>query len=214
MLRRSSLIALLLLCACPKPAPEADEFIVNCEGAATGTAVTSDESFTSFIEAEAAGRAVKDPCKSPELLSPTVGPLDRSTPPIFSFRPSHASCALPVRSPGALGCRARPQRPSAAAVLGELARSLVEGTAYAHCAAVTGENYLFRIHFGDADEPAYTAMLSVTSFTPDRAIWERAISSHAGQTAQLTIERGVFLRGDLNEGPYVQSEPYTLTVSN
>lgn len=214
MLRRCSLIALLLLCACPKAAPEADEFIVNCEGAMAGSPTTSDESFTLFIEAEAANKVVKDPCKSPELLSPLTGPLDRHTPPTFSFRPTHASCLAPVKAPGALGCRVRPQRPSAAAALGELARSLVEGTAYAHCAAVTGENYLFRIYFGESDEPAYTAMLSVTSFTPAAAIWERVMSSHAGQTARITIERGYLSSGVVTEGPYVQPEPYTLTVGN
>ena len=57
-------------------------------------------------------------------------------------------------------------------------------------------------------------MLSVTSFTPAAAIWERAMSSHAGQTARITIERGYLSSGSVTEGPYVQPEPYTLTIGN
>ena len=28
----------------------------------------------------------------------------------------------------------------------------------------------------------------------------------------LTLQRAVFLRGDINEGPYTQPQPYTFTV--
>ena len=55
-------------------------------------------------------------------------------------------------------------------------------------------------------------MLSVTSYTPDAVKWRAAMGGRSGQAFTLTIERAVFFRGDINQGPYVQPTPYGFTV--
>jgi hypothetical protein len=90
---------------------------------------------------------------------------------------------------------------------------VLEGVAEAHCGAFTGTNYLLRLsHAGEA-APVYMSVLSVNSYTPDGAIWNQKLGAHRGQTLQLTIERAVFFRGDIMEGPFVQPQPYTVTVT-
>ncbi len=205
--------ALLLLAGCPSASRDVDEYVVSCEAAAVGQPSTSDENFIRFAEAEAAGRFSADACRSPELLTPAPGTaLDLNGPPVISFRPAHADCAGAAPVDGPLGCRARP-RPSAAERTLSFAADLVVPTAHAHCAAFTGDNYLLRVTVAGEARPLYTAMLSVTSFTPDAQAWKRALSGRSGQSVSLTIARGGFLRGDLNEGPYVRPQPYTFTLA-
>ena len=81
-----------------------------------------------------------------------------------------------------------------------------------HCGAFSGENYLLElVKAGDAD-PVYMSLLSVTSYTPDAEIWKKALSGRSGQTLTLTIQRAIFLRGDIMEGPYVQPTGVSLQV--
>jgi hypothetical protein len=56
-------------------------------------------------------------------------------------------------------------------------------------------------------------MLSVTSYTPDADTWKRVLSGARGKTVSVTIAKAAFLRGDINEGPYIQPQPYTFTVA-
>ena len=67
------------------------------------------------------------------------------------------------------------------------------------------------MHAGET-AAVYSAMLSLTSFTPDATIWKKAMAGRQGQTLTLTIERAVFFRGDINQGPYLQPLPYPFVV--
>ena len=200
----------LLGCSHQNNPPGADEYIVDCTVNASQFA--SDDSFAKFTEAEAAGRVTTDDCKSPELLGPSFGAtLSAGAPPLFLFNPIH-SCGVvrPTDSPrryvGGTGAR-----PMWLSVL-KFTADLLEGTAEARCGAFSGENYLFRIRRAGDSTPLYTALLSVTSFQPDPAIWRRAFAGRNGQTVSVTIERAIFLGGSINEGPYVQSQPYSFPV--
>ena len=89
---------------------------------------------------------------------------------------------------------------------------VIERTAQAHCAPFTGENYLFRLTREGEVAPLYTAMLSVGTFTPDSPIWNRVMQGRGGQMLTVTLERAVFLMGDIVEGPFAPTEIITLTV--
>ena len=190
----------------------ADEYIVNCEGADAG-AVTSDEDYTKFIEADSAGTVVPDACRSPLLSAPAPGTkLDPAQPPVFTFSAVHPTCALHRERGMRFGCLQRPPgQPGWSSAL-ESALALVIKPAEAHCAAITGENYLFRLAHAGETAAVYSAMLSLTSFTPDPAVWKKAIAGRQGQTLALTIERAIFFRGDINQGPYLQPQPYLFVV--
>jgi len=197
----------LLGCSHQNNPTNADEYIVDCT--VNASMFASAESFAKFTEAEAVGRVTADDCKSPELLGPSFGAtLSAGAPPLFLFNPIHTCGAGgPTGSPRryALGARARPMWLSVM----KFAADLLEGTAEARCGAFSGENYLFRIRRAGDSTPLYTALLSVTSFQPDPAIWRRALSGRNGQTVSVTIERAIFSGGSINEGPYVQSQPYS-----
>ncbi len=212
---RHALITLGLLasfgCSHQGNTTSADEYIVDCT--ANGTQFASDESFVKFTEAEAARQVTADACKSPELFGPSSGAtVSIGAPPLFIFNGTHTCAAQRSTSP-ARGCAIRRRQPSPL-WLGALkfGASLLEGTAEAHCGAFSGENYLFRVTRTGDSTPLYTALLSVESFQPDPGIWRRALSGRAGQTISVTIERAIFFRGSINEGPYVQPEPYPFSV--
>jgi len=198
----------------PSSPAGADEYILNCEGVDGGSVpVTSDENFTKFIEADSAQRVIKDPCQSPLLTAPAIGTrLDPAHAPTFTFSATHPTCALHRDSGTRFGRLLREEQQPRWSKALESCLALVIRAAEAHCGAITGENYLFRLaHAGDK-APVYSAMLSVTSFTPDAAIWQKALAGRQGQSLTLTIERAIFLRGDISQGPYVQPQPYTFVV--
>ena len=212
---RHALITLGLLalfgCSHQNNPTNADEYIVDCT--ANASQFASDESFGKFIEAEGAGRVTADDCKSPELLGPSFGAtLSAGAPPLFLFNPIHTCGAQgSTGAPGRYAVGTSRARPIWRSVL-KFAGDLLEGTAEAHCGTFTGENYLFRIRRAADSTPLYTALLSVTSFQPDPAIWRRALSGRNGQTVSVTIERAIFSGGSINEGPYVQSQPYSFPI--
>lgn len=215
---RSSIVFLALLAtiSCSSNnggTPTVDEYIVDCTATDGGQGFASDENFVKFVEAESANRVVPDGCLSPELTAPNPSiRLDARTPPTFTFHATHVTCGLSRPSAPAYGCLSlKSGRPLWSRLL-HAGAGLLEGTAEAHCGAFTGENYYFRFKRSGESNPVYSAMLSVTSFTPDTTIWQRALSGRSGQTLSLTIERGFFLRGDINQGPYVQPQPYSFTV--
>ncbi|HJZ88943.1 MAG TPA: hypothetical protein VKN99_27410 [Polyangia bacterium] len=191
--------------------PPPDEYIVNCDSAADAGTFTSDENYSAFVNAEAAHRVLADPCKSPQLATPTPGStLDRSTPPMIAFANKGPTCQLRLAQPVLMAACRLHQAP----LWRKLVRAfLLEGVAEAHCGAFSGENYLLRLlHAGEA-KPVYMAMLSVTSFTPDPIIWQKAMRSRNGQTLTMTIERALFFRGDIMDGPYIQPQPYSFQVA-
>ncbi len=181
----------------------ADEYVYDCMTAPSGvTTFATDESFVAFINKAAAGGVTADDAKAPKLLSPGPGAtLSASTPPQFAFQ-AMASAPRPVgRIQFAMPCP-RPSR---------LPRWLsFEGTAHAHCAGVSGDNYLLRVTQGGT--ALYTAILSVTSFTPTAAVWKRALDGRAGQMVTIAIERATFLRGDITNGPFAPANPPAFAV--
>lgn len=189
------------------------EFIVACENAAAGVVAATDETYTKFVEAESARRLLSDPCKSPELTSPSESDGLRSgQPPTFSFRPAHSVCLLKsTTNAGRLACNARRGKVGFFGVARFLGDLLIP-SAHAHCPAVSGENYYLKI-VTDQSTVIYSAILSVTSFTPDAAIWASAFRGQTNRRVNLTIERGIFLRGDLIEGPYVQPRAYSFQIN-
>ena len=86
----------------------------------------------------------------------------------------------------------------------------VAGEAQAHCGAISGTNYYFKVLPQNGTIPLYTAMLSVESFTPDAAKWQKALSGRSGQTVSVVIERAEFLKGDITDGPYAQRSTFTV----
>lgn len=194
--------AAVFAAACSTPAPPqdgADEYVLNCEGVDGGQGVTSDENWSKFVEAEAARSVKPDGCKSPDVSSPAEGAvLDPSAPPTVTFLATHATCGLEEhRRVRFGGCPpAREGWPTRA--LGLL---LLESPALAHCGAITGDNYYLKLATASG-ELVYSAMLSVTTFTPDPAIWKARLAAHAGESLELTIARAVFLKGDISDGPF------------
>lgn len=189
-----------------------DEVINSCEGLPAGQPFASDESWTKFVEAEAAGRLTSEDCRSPALTVPAPGStVDRNMPPTITFTGTQPACAQ-ARGEGRGPAQACSRKPGAGR-LGHLWKLISPiGVAHAHCPAVDGPNYLLRIA-DSADKTIYTALLSVTSFTPKADVWRKAMSGRGGQTVRVTIQRGMFVRGNIMEGPFVQKQPFTLTVA-
>jgi len=191
---------------------QADEYITACEQAQPGMPSASDETYRAFIEAEAAGQVKVDDARAPALTEPASRLLRTSQAPDFAFTvPSiKASAPYPARA-AVIACRAG-GRPGI--VRRWWNRLSWEGTAFAHCPAFSGENYLFRLF--DPRHPervAYEAVLSVTKFSPDFAIWRKKMDGRIGQDLTLTLMRAVFSQGRITEGPFVRSVPSTFVFS-
>jgi hypothetical protein len=75
---------------------------------------------------------------------------------------------------------------------------------------VSGDNYLVRLI--DQDVAIYTALLSVTAFTPGTAVWRRALDGRIDHGATVTIERVTFSAGAVTAGPYVATSAPTFSV--
>lgn len=206
--------ALLALGSChghSDEGPRADEYFYDCEAAPAGLATfATDESFALFVNKEAAGALVTNDGLAPVLTVPVVGTtLTAGTPPKFSFDPRREQATAPSRGGGGRFVRAcrRPSRWDRIAGF-----FTFEGVAHAHCGAVTGENYLFRVTDGTAQ--VYTAVLSVTSFTPHATVWQKALGGRVGRTLTITIARAVLVKGKIDEGPYVPTMPPTFVVGS
>jgi len=211
-MRLTWLALFLLACgdnAAPQP-PTPDEYVIDCETATDAGTFASDENYSAFINKEAAGALVKDCTKAPQLTSPQAGAvLDPAAPPTISFNDTPATCKSCKPSPIRMAACNLGRQPFWRRVLKAF---VLEGVAEAHCGAFTGTNYLLRLtHAGDS-APVYLSVLSVTSYTPDATIWSRKLGAHRGQTLSLTIERAIFFRGDIMDGPFVQPTPYTFMV--
>jgi hypothetical protein len=77
---------------------------------------------------------------------------------------------------------------------------------------VSGVNYLFRFEDPESKAAIYTAVLSVTSFTPNAAKWSAKLAGRQGQPIQLTLMRAVFTAGTITDGPFVATTKTTYTV--
>jgi len=202
------------LCACSggdtQQEAAADEYIVDCTGTDAGTGVTSDENLAAFINAEASGKLKVDPCKAPVIKSPT-GTLSATTPPSIAFDDQNTSpsCLSPPIHPRT-GLRQVPRQQPGYSRVVEALLARACGEAQAHCGAITGTNYYFKVMPQNGTTPIYTAMLSVVSFTPDAAKWQKAMSGRNGQNVTVAIERAVFFKGDISDGPYSTQATFTV----
>jgi hypothetical protein len=205
----------LALCACSSgnstdEGPQADEYFVDCAGTDAGTGVTSDENFAAFINAEASNRVKNERCNSPELTSPaTSDKLSVQTPPSIVFNDVPLSCAAAPIRPRTGFRRVPRQQPGYSRVI-EAVLARMTTDAQAHCGAISGTNYYFKVLPQGSTTPLYTAMLSVTQFTPDAAKWQKAMSGRNGQTVTVVIERAIFLKGDINQGPFAMQANFTV----
>jgi hypothetical protein len=188
-----------------------DEYVTDCEGAAGGAAFASDESWASFVNAHAAKTVTVDDCLAPQVTMPAAGAeLDPEVAPYIAFLARRASC-------GQQGLLRTVPRPGlcAPAQEGWLTRALglllLESPALAHCPAVTGTNYWLKLSTASG-EVVYSALLSVTTYTPNAAIWKAKLSAHRGEALTLVVERGEFSAGDLRSGPFAPPTGVPLKV--
>ncbi len=189
--------------------PGADEYFYDCEGSppASLKVFATDEGFVEFINKATANAYMMSETQAPVLTAPAAGGgLSASAPPQVVFR----SAAMTFDRSG--NGRPPASRPRS---LWSRARSWLsfEGTAWAHCPAVTGETFLFQLTADGAKDPAYTAFLSVTSFTPGAAKWKAALGPLAGKTVNLRLARAVFSQGSITLGPFVSPTPVTFNVT-
>ncbi len=191
--------------------PQADEYFYGCEGnpPAGITIFATDESFGEFANQEAAVGLKTDDVQAPKLVSPAVGStISGNVPPAFTFKATPMALFRGTR-PGASPAACKVERSRWAAVSRFLSW---EGTAYAHCTAVNGDNYLFRVSKDGQTKPLYTAQLSVTTFTPGAAKWKGALAGLSGQMVTLTLARAIYSKGAITNGPFVASTPIKFTV--
>jgi hypothetical protein len=92
----------------------------------------------------------------------------------------------------------------------EAALARVTTDAQAHCGALSGFNYYFKVLPQGGTTPLYTAMLSVTQFTPDAAKWQKAMSGRNGQTVTVVIERADFFKGEILQGPFATQKNFVV----
>ena len=88
---------------------------------------------------------------------------------------------------------------------------VLERTAEAHCPATSGDKYLLRLETSTGDA-VFTAMLSVTTYTPDAAKWSQKLAGKQGQTLTLTLMRATFSGEAIAAGPFKATPAPTFTV--
>ena len=199
--------------------PQADEYVVDCETADGGFAA-SDEDFAAVVNAEAAGTVMTTPADSlPVLTLPAAGAtLSASAPPTFSITgPTTAAATATRGATMTMACRApaatKRKRPSrfgriVSAIESEL---VLVRTAEAHCPATSGDKYLLRLQTSSGD-PVFTAMLSVTTYTPDAAKWAQKMASRDGQTLTVTLMRATFSGQAIAAGPFMTTPAPTFLI--
>jgi hypothetical protein len=205
------LIALALLAplaGCPDgegdEASGADEYFYDCESAPAGVTVyATDESFRAIADKESARSVTVSDAEAATVVSPAPGAtLSASTPPTFMLRTPTAALVPP--GPG--GCP--PRRPRWWQRLSPV------GVAHAHCPGVTGDNMLVRLTPAGSTTAAYTALVSVTSFTPRADRWRAAMGRRKGQTMTLTILRAGLAGGRVTIGPFAPSQSASFNVGD
>jgi hypothetical protein len=80
--------------------------------------------------------------------------------------------------------------------------SRISGEAQAHCGAISGINYYFKVLPAGGGTPLYSAMLSVTTFTPNATKWRTAMAGRSGQTVTVVLEGANLVKGEILDGPF------------
>jgi hypothetical protein len=189
---------------------DADDYFFSCDEAPGGVTVyATDESFRAIIDKEAAGEVEAKDAEAATLMSPASGAtLTAAAPPTFVLRTPVAQLA-PVLPPAPLP--AAPRRPLWRRAWTWLAPI---GTAWAHCPGVTGDNFLLRLTREGDPKPVYTALVSVTSFTPRAEAWRKALEGRSGQTLKLSLIRAGLTGGRVTSGPFRTTQTVTFTVGS
>jgi len=206
-------LTVILACGACKSSEEAeanaDEYFYQCADSKRPDALTvfaTDEAYREFIDRVTATGFMKNDGQAPMLMTPAAdGTVSAATPPTFSF-----TAGMVLRTNDAVHPRLPPRPPSRWAWLKDA--FTLERKAWAHCPNVTGTLYLVQLTPEGAKEPAYQALASVLSFTPDAAVWKSKLQPLAGKRVSLTLARGVFSMGHLELGPFVASKDLKLTV--
>jgi hypothetical protein len=203
-------VTLLLFAACHShdEGSEEVEYFYDCEDAkkpATLTVYATDEAYREFIDKVTASGFKKDNTQSPQLMSPAAdSTISIAMPPAFNF-----TTGMTLRTPDTVP---NPRTPPRRSRWAWLKRNLsFVGTAWAHCPAVTGTLYLLQLTPEGQTAPAYTALSSVTTFTPGAA-WKEKLQPLSGKKVKLTLARGVFSTGNLELGPFIADKEIALTV--
>jgi len=207
-------LALLVLAgACHKDSGEeanADEYFYQCGDSKRPAGLTvfaTDEAYREYIDRVTATGFMKNDAQAPALMTPAAGgTLSIAAPPAFSF-----TAGMVQRTPDAVPHPRLPPRRSRWAWLKEALS--FEGTAWAHCPNVTGTIYLLQLTAEGQKEPAYQALASVLSFTPDATVWKSKLGALSGKKMTLTLARGVFSMGHLELGPFIADKDVTFTVA-
>jgi hypothetical protein len=189
----------------------ADDYFYDCDDSMKPQGLTvfaTDEAYRDFIDKVTAGGGFKkDDTQAPQLMSPAAdATLSIAAPPMFSFSGGMTLRTKETR----LNPRRAPTAPSRWAYFKDL--FTLERKAWAHCPNVTGPLYLFQLTAAGATDPAYTALASVTSFTPSAEAWKAKMQPLSGKKVTLTLARGVFNTGHLELGPFVATKDTTFTV--
>jgi len=197
--------------------PQADEYVVDCETADGGFAA-SDEDFAAVVNAEAAGTVMTTPAASlPSLTLPAAGAtLSISAPPTFSFTATTVATAPAKSGAETMACRAPASTRRRLSRFGRIVSAIkselvLERTAEAHCPATSGDKYMLRLETSTGDA-VFTAMLSVTTYTPDAAKWSAKLAGKQGQTLTLTLMRATFSGEAIADGPFKATPAPTFTV--
>jgi hypothetical protein len=213
MKRVSLLLLLVLPGACHSSGStdaeaNADDYFYDCEDAkkpASLNVFATDEAYRTFLDKIAATGVMKDDNQAPKLSSPMAdATLSLAAPPTFTF-----SSGMALRLP-ATPARPSVHRRSRWAWVKDLFS--LEGTAWAHCPNVTGSLYLLQLTPVGDTHAAYTALSSVTSFTPNADVWKAKLGGQSGKKVTLTLARGVFSMGEIQLGPFVASQDVSFTV--
>jgi hypothetical protein len=189
----------------------ADEYFYDCESTSKPAALTvfaTDEAYREFLDKVVARGLKVDEGQAAQLTAPAAGAtLSAGTPPTFTFTDGGVGADAGRSRPGGMVC---PPRRSRWARLWDALS--FEGTAWAHCPAVTGTLYLVQVTEEGGQDPAWASLASVTSFTPTAATWKAKLMPLVGKKVKVTLARGVFSQGRLESGPFVRSEPMMFSV--
>jgi hypothetical protein len=185
----------------------ADEYFYDCQDPARPgnlPAFATDEAFREFVNKDAAAPPTVSDTQGPRLTAPMPPTkLSAASPPTLQFAVMQSAAASrPAPAP--------PRRAARWPGLRAWLSSVVEGTAHAHCAAVSGDLFLLRLI--DRDTTIYTALSGLPSFTPGAAAWKKALDGRIDHGITVTIERATFSTGSITNGPYVAASAPTFSV--
>jgi hypothetical protein len=188
----------------------ADDYFYDCEATnkpASLNVFATDEAYRTFLDKIAATGVMKDDTQGPKLSAPMAdATLSIASPSMFTFSSGMAIRTVPAPL--------QPHAPAHHRSRWAWAKDLfsIEGTAWAHCPNVTGSLYLLQLTPVGDTTAAYTALTSVTSFTPTADVWKTKLQALSGKKVTLTLARGVFSMGEIQLGPFVASQDVSFTV--